>query len=62
MHNTQSSQPKSKPASPLEEACARKWQASASLREEFGNDFEAYVAYEDAMAQGLVKIQGGRPR
>ena len=34
------------------------WQANSQLRAEFGDDKEAWLAYRDAEAQGLVKIQG----
>jgi len=32
------------------------WDKDKALREEFGNDFEAYTSYQDATNQGLVKI------
>ena len=37
--------------------CAREWSSDAELRAEFV-DFENYLAYEKAVAAGLVKLRG----
>jgi len=34
------------------------WNKDAALRADFGGDFEAYQAYEEANAKGLVKVYG----
>jgi hypothetical protein len=34
------------------------WNKDAGLRAEYGNDFDAYKAYEEANAKGLVKVYG----
>lgn len=34
------------------------WNKDNTLRAEFGNDFDAYKAYEEANAKGLVKVYG----
>lgn len=41
---------------PLEDRCKKKWDAEASLRAEFGGDFAAFLAFEQASGDGLVKI------
>jgi len=43
---------------PIEEQAKITWNISAEIREEFG-DFETYLGYEKAMANGQVKILGG---
>lgn len=44
-------------AMPLNERCRRRWDASAALRAEFVESFEAYLAYERAMENGRVQYQ-----
>lgn len=41
---------------PLEERAKAKWDADPQLRKEFGGDFEAFKAFENASGQGLVKV------
>jgi signal peptide peptidase SppA len=36
------------------------WDTSAALQEEFCGDYAIYLAYEKAVAKGLVKIHGGK--
>jgi len=43
---------------PIEEKAKITWNTSAEIREEFG-DFETYLAYSKAEAQGQVRILGG---
>lgn len=45
-------------SAPLEDRCKAKWDASADLRAEFGNSFEAYHAFEKADADGRVRVLG----
>ncbi len=40
----------------LEARCKSEWDASPELRQEFGGDFECYVAFMRASDRGLVKI------
>ena len=42
-----------------EQVAEAKWEASAELREEFGDNKGAYMAYAVADANGQVKILGG---
>jgi ATP-dependent Clp protease protease subunit len=44
------------PNLPVDEQCKLRWDKSADLRAEFGDDLAAYVAYEKAMALGRVKV------
>lgn len=41
-----------------EEQLKAVWNKDAALRAEYGNDFDAYKAYTEANAQGLVKVYG----
>lgn len=41
---------------PVEERCKKKWDVDSNLRAEFGGDFAAFLAYEQANSEGLVKI------
>lgn len=41
---------------PLADRCKAKWDKSAELREEFGDDLRAYTAYESAAENGQVRI------
>lgn len=43
---------------PLDKRCRAKWDKDVKLRVEFSDDFEAYLAYEKAMAAGQVKELG----
>jgi len=43
---------------PIEEQAKITWNTSAEIREEFGN-FETYLAYSEAVANGQVRITGG---
>lgn len=45
---------------PLEERCKAKWDANASLRAEYADDFKAYLAFEKANAAGRVRILGAK--
>ncbi len=45
---------------PLEERCKAKWDADASLRASYADDFKAYVAFERAQASGRVRILGAK--
>lgn len=40
----------------FEEECRREWDSSASLQEEFLNNFKSYVAYTRAVRNGAVRI------
>lgn len=40
----------------LEQAARRKWESDPSLRVEFGDSFERYLAFYKADRKGLVKI------
>jgi hypothetical protein len=42
----------------LQDQAKRDWSASAALRNEFGEDFAAYVAYKRAMTEGRVRVLG----
>jgi ClpP class serine protease len=42
-------------AAPLEERCKAQWDSKPELRKEFGNDFEAFVAFERATEAGQVR-------
>jgi len=44
------------PAMSPEEKLKHDWDSSASLRAEFGDDYEAYKAFHEALDRGLVKI------
>jgi len=50
--------PMAKDNQSIEEKAKSTWNTSAEIREEFG-DFEAYLGYEKAVANGQVKILGG---
>lgn len=41
---------------PLDERCKKAWDSDANLRAEFGGDFAAYLSFEQASVDGLVKI------
>lgn len=41
---------------PVEDRCKTEWDASATLRTEFGNSFESYLAYSKAQESGRVKV------
>lgn len=41
---------------PIEDRAAAAWESDSKLRAEFGNDFQAYLSFEQANASGLVKI------
>ncbi len=43
----------------IKKDCKEKWDHDPKLRDEF-SDFETYLAYEIAMANGQVKILGGK--
>jgi signal peptide peptidase SppA len=45
---------------PLEERCKAKWDRDAKLRAEYGEQYDAYLAFEKAHAEGRVKILGAR--
>ena len=45
---------------PVDERCKTKWNASQSLRDEFGNDFDSYLAYSKATEKGRVKVLGNK--
>lgn len=45
---------------PLEEQAKAEWDKSAALRSEFGNKFEAYVAYRRSVESGRAKILGSK--
>ena len=47
-------------AKPLEERCKAKWDKSAELRAEYGEQYDAYLAFEKAHAEGRVKVLGAR--
>lgn len=42
---------------PLEDRCKKQWDASADLRAEFGDNLEAFIAFEKANSAGLVKTR-----
>lgn len=41
---------------PIEERCKLQWQKDKDLRDEFGGDFDSYLAYMIADAEGSIKI------
>lgn len=43
-----------------EQTIKAEWQNSAATRQEFANDFESFLAYKKADAQGLIKRQVSR--
>lgn len=45
-------------AKPIEERCKAKWDKSAELRAEYGGQYDAYLAFEKAHAEGRVKVLG----
>lgn len=52
--------PKAKVELPLEDQCKADWDKDSNLRAEFGDSFDAYLAYSLADADGLVKRLGGK--
>jgi hypothetical protein len=40
----------------VEQAARERWKTDASIRHEFLNDLESYIAYEKAVAMGVAKI------
>jgi hypothetical protein len=42
----------------LEDKLKHQWEKDATVRAEYDNDFDVYVAAERAIAEGLVKISG----
>ena len=36
------------------------WAKNPSIRSEFGDDFDSYLAYEKANENGQIKMLGGR--
>jgi hypothetical protein len=42
----------------LEDRVKREWDASPVLREEFGGEFNAYLAYKRAMAEQRINVLG----
>jgi len=43
---------------PLDQRCEAAWRNNKALRAEFSDDFESYLAYENAVARGWVRIVG----
>ena len=44
----------------VEETAKLRWDKSKELRAEHGGDFDAYLAYCQAMDKGLVRVRGGK--
>jgi hypothetical protein len=42
----------------IEQLAKEKWSADAALRNEFCNDFDSFLAFENAQSFGLVRLLG----
>jgi hypothetical protein len=49
------------PHVPLEEQCRQRWDLEPELRAEFRDNYEAYLAYEKAVANGQVLFREASP-
>jgi hypothetical protein len=45
------------PHLPIEERCRQNWDADSATRSEFRENYEAYLAYEKAVANGQVRFR-----
>lgn len=45
-------------ALPLDERCRARWERDENLRADYGNNYDAYLAFERAHAAGKVKVLG----
>lgn len=52
---TRAAKPAADPNLPLEDQAKAAWQSSPDLREEFGENFDAYLAYRRAEAKGQIR-------
>lgn len=52
--------PPNDPNLPFDQRCKANWDKSADVRAEFNDDYESYLAYEEANKEGLIKTLGGK--